>query len=771
MFLMLRIRSKEDPENVPRYLEALTEIAIDKKSDELQEFVIMEKCKGLHTESEIRDAYGNFGLSYEQGRNLSDGALIGIFNNACSHYMSRFYTNLTHFRDIKAVSMDIDVQDLVMPAGLNNIGNTCYLNSLLQYYFTIKPLRDRVLAFNHPHSPQLPQPTASEATSDSTLNVPTPPQPATLNQMQSVRYESDSASHQPSSALNTVTEITAVDTSPESETSPTSASLLPTQTSETTVAPFSTPEDIVVPSMVVDADVDGDIKMHTEARSVQPEPASLAGSVSSLSSVTKEERRRRHMERAWEFNTQLQRLFASLIWTNAKSISPEKQLCEIALNAPVVDQGASSGVGSSSGGDLSGSGIWMEFGQQQDISECMDNIMDLLEVGLEKDETSAPHNLTTPGSASDASASPATGDVSPSPRKDVNLIKRLFYGATKQTLRFTDRTGSYQVRNKDEEFSHLIVQVAEDLNAALDSYFDRTKVDFEGTEAERTLSIVELPLFMTIKVNRVQFNRETSTFYKSNDYVKYGKKLFLDRYMEQNLIASQERRDYVLKLKQSIKEKRTELEKSTGGTNNSQSRLQMLEHTLDFLLNDPNQTDDHPITTTKIAEAIEKLRGQIEKIEKEIAASQAKLDAAYEGLDGTNAACEYQLHAVFVHEGEASFGHYWIYLWDGEQQRWLKYNDSVVMEVSENEVFRDTTGSKANAYCMVYARSGASQDLLNTFARNDAIRKDYKEKFPETVTIAETAATLAAAAAAVKNKGVGNVEDPNYLMKIDLTNE
>ena len=34
------------------------------------------------------------------------------------------------------------------PVGLDNIGNTCYLNSLLQFYFTIKPLREMVLNFD-----------------------------------------------------------------------------------------------------------------------------------------------------------------------------------------------------------------------------------------------------------------------------------------------------------------------------------------------------------------------------------------------------------------------------------------------------------------------------------------------------------------------------------------------------------------------------------------------------------------------------------------------
>jgi ubiquitin carboxyl-terminal hydrolase 25 len=38
--------------------------------------------------------------------------------------------------------------DYDSPVGLSNMGNTCYLNCLLQYFYTLKPFRDLVLNFD-----------------------------------------------------------------------------------------------------------------------------------------------------------------------------------------------------------------------------------------------------------------------------------------------------------------------------------------------------------------------------------------------------------------------------------------------------------------------------------------------------------------------------------------------------------------------------------------------------------------------------------------------
>lgn len=39
------------------------------------------------------------------------------------------------------------------PIGLDNIGNTCYLNSLLQYYYTVKSVREVVMNFEQIRMP------------------------------------------------------------------------------------------------------------------------------------------------------------------------------------------------------------------------------------------------------------------------------------------------------------------------------------------------------------------------------------------------------------------------------------------------------------------------------------------------------------------------------------------------------------------------------------------------------------------------------------------
>ncbi|XP_045080230.1 ubiquitin carboxyl-terminal hydrolase 25-like isoform X2 [Coregonus clupeaformis] len=64
----------------------------------------------------------------------------------------------------------------------------------------------------------------------------------------------------------------------------------------------------------------------------------------------------------------------------------------------------------------------------------------------------------------------------------------------------------------------------------------------------------------------------------------------------------------------------------------------------------------------------------------------------------------YRLHAVLVHEGQANAGHYWAYIYNPHQRRWMKYNDISVTKSSWEELVRDSFGGyrNASAYCLMY---------------------------------------------------------------------
>lgn len=69
----------------------------------------------------------------------------------------------------------------------------------------------------------------------------------------------------------------------------------------------------------------------------------------------------------------------------------------------------------------------------------------------------------------------------------------------------------------------------------------------------------------------------------------------------------------------------------------------------------------------------------------------------------------YRLHAVLVHEGQANAGHYWAYILDHRENRWMKYNDIAVTKSSWEELVRDSFGGyrNASAYCLMYINDKA----------------------------------------------------------------
>ncbi|XP_017275430.1 ubiquitin carboxyl-terminal hydrolase 28 isoform X3 [Kryptolebias marmoratus] len=123
----------------------------------------------------------------------------------------------------------------------------------------------------------------------------------------------------------------------------------------------------------------------------------------------------------------------------------------------------------------------------------------------------------------------------------------------------------------------------------------------------------------------------------------------------------------------------------------------------------PPHPAPHSVTEEElhfVKTCLQRWRTEVEHDINELKASIDKLNQTLEGIYSDNSLCQvpYRLHAVLVHEGQASAGHYWAYIYDHANQRWMKYNDVSITESSWDELERDSFGgmTNASAYCLMY---------------------------------------------------------------------
>ncbi|KAI5119718.1 hypothetical protein M0805_001432 [Coniferiporia weirii] len=341
------------------------------------------------------------------------------------------------------------------------------------------------------------------------------------------------------------------------------------------------------------------------------------------------------------------------------------------------------------------SGSDMMFGKQHDVAECMDNCMFQIETALLR-----------------------FGElVGPDDSSKRSIVKRLFYGKIRQRLSLAPdpkRTKS-SLHEREDYFSHLPVNVSEesfDLYDGLSGYFDDI-VEYEGTKAKMEVSLVELPPILQIQLQRVQFNRDTLQPYKSHAYVKFGESICMDRFLHD---APTEKKIKSKEIQAELTACRERIQHLTQG------KHAPFEHNLDdacvFLskqtvLDLPEATDELNMLLLADRQLVVREIGDIRT-------RITELKAQLEEIWADECRAEYELTGVFVHRGASpSFGHYFIYQrWLPEHKdEWFKYNDSDVSVVPKEEVLADTTGNTANPYLLVFARKGSQ--VIQTVQRVD----------------------------------------------------
>jgi ubiquitin carboxyl-terminal hydrolase 25/28 len=462
-------------------------IGVDKSMDEYSMLAIFEiRLKDNPGEIlELRQALRTIGNS-AQSRLIPGFLKTGVKELAESHY-------------------------IIWPVGLNNIGNTCYLNSLLQYYFTITPLRTAVLGFIEScqdsvstdlvhkkvggrHVPDWEAKRAQEFVK-------------LLAELFNELIHTGQKSVSPTKDLAYLALVPARDEPPEP----------PKPELELNTEPEPNPEVIVIDSDLSGADTDiedvsaGRGEDNLIDLNTPDTPSRDSDDMIDVDYNKENEKPKR--DNSSEMLRDSKRRVSECAVPEAVPADTDNTM--IKAEEPVeTDDGGELEVVTEKPAETVAIVSVQEKNRridyalverQQDVTECIENVLFQLEAAFE------PTGFEEDG-------------------EQLDLIKELFYGKTKQVLESAD--GSNR-REKTERFSSLLVDVAagpRDIYEAFDSYFGEEAL--EDGHTRRSVTISELPPILQVQIQRVQFDRILNQPFKSLALLKFDEVIYMDRYLD-----------------------------------------------------------------------------------------------------------------------------------------------------------------------------------------------------------------------------------------------
>ena len=302
---------------------------------------------------------------------------------------------------------------------------------------------------------------------------------------------------------------------------------------------------------------------------------------------------------------------------------------------------------------------------------------------------------------------------------------------------FFGQNVSYVVGGKEPpssvQFFNIITRVAKEPNdvyAALDTEYDRSIRDNDTSEF---VSISKLPPVFSINLDRVVWDTQAKRAIKLNHHVQVPETIFLDRYLDSSSDSDlMDRRLHTWRLKSelsTLNDRRKILETKQASTENLPELFETAQKVLKHLQDLPPEQERHgppldisPDLISKLGVIADDLRSELDNIKSRIANLEQQIKEAFVDMRKH----PYRLHAAFFHRGGASGGHYWVYIYDHKKEVWRSYNDDRVNVVANlNEIFgkpADTNAygyaTPANPYFLVYVKEELVGKLVESVKRD-----------------------------------------------------
>ncbi|KAJ5172904.1 hypothetical protein N7492_005497, partial [Penicillium capsulatum] len=618
---------------------------------------------------------------------------VALYDNAL--FIIARETKNPVLRGYLGMSEDPDHQLSEWPTGLRNIGNTCYLNSLLQFYFSILPYRQMVLA-SESHGMDLNDESSFANKQVGSRKVTKKEIERSLKFLRELgvlfrdMITSSQSCVDPSQELARLTLI-----SPSNEAAIRRRSTITSGNTrglgEINGAPILGP--LGRPPSVLE-DQSGRSEVHVDAGDTTNSTGALEASDAGDHHMVGTSASNDSTAPAQSLPADDEG-YLTLTPPNRPPPVPPRPAPEVDRKKQLLEE--------------------VEIGAQQDVTEVINNVLFQSQCAIK------PREIAPDG-------------------EQLDLIKDLFYGRSRS---YICNQGGF--RSKEERWCDIKVNVASgssDIYGAIDGAFDRQRISVEGSEADQYGSISRIPPILQIQVQRVQFDSVKKTSFKSTNHLQLLNTIHMDRYMDTSKPEIMRQRQQGWDWKDLLKDLEARRAALLRTEENDGWRTSDLIHDTYNLLEDYDSTmeeqclseglwhipphsehvDDaqnleiDPQLTTDLEDSFQQVESELKEIDEEIGNLNSLISAQFAGLQNL----KYRLYAVFVHRGTVSFGHYWIYIYDIQRNIWRKYNDEYVTEVQDvREIFENSTDpNPPTPYFLVYINEDLQDRLVEPVCRD-----------------------------------------------------
>ncbi|KAF1839591.1 cysteine proteinase [Decorospora gaudefroyi] len=552
------------------------------------------------------------------------------------------------------------------PVGLRNIGNTCYLNSVLQFLFTIKPLRELIL--NCEEHLQDPSP---EALKDKKVGRMAITAERVVTAQKFVRELRAFYNRMITAPTDTVQP--AIDL----------ASLALCRTDNPGEAPSSANVDVAESAglgTIDGAAISGPMLPPSDDanRTAPADPTTPADSVMNDDGGPQSDDSPKIME------------------GNNDDVPPAPT-----RDPPPIPPRPETKPAMATKTKI---GRIEESALQQDAAEVMSNIFDLISCAMHGE------GILREGEQDDA-------------------IKKLFYSDVTTVLETAEGTQ----KNQELRGNFMVTTGRRDrsLYAILDEDFGKS--DIEEERGTRYDYIERAAAIQIINVKRIQYEKRQQQPVYDHSHISLDKTLYMDRYLSKTPTLDEAQ---LLELRQAqwskqrelrdLDARRTKLQTTGIDGMNLPDCLEATSEFIDDLLAENIEQqeqqqaaqDSLPTPPPELADTLHDKAKHLAKDLEGMDSIMTTLEAEIESVFRDCQDVPYRLHAVFTHRGDVKGGHYWIYIYDFQNNCWRWYNDDSITPIVESEVLDPETGKRPKVSTgVVYIRADLVEELTEAVCR------------------------------------------------------